>query len=138
MGLEILLESSKDSTGACRRFSACFRLEFHSQLQEADLRGEVKIVPELDYYQKDEEVCCMVDHQYVSAFLSGIMEWLMTSGTSVEQSWSKEALEFSALPPSDTLEDFANHSFMKKAVSTSRLIPRIRLVLQIRTSDKQM
>jgi hypothetical protein len=66
----------------------------------------------------------------------------MSQGSSSDEGWSKEALEFSSLPSSDSLEQYvqvslvvqpwaspdrSQHVFLSKAVPLSRLIPRIRL-----------
>jgi hypothetical protein len=52
----------------------------------------------------------IADHQYNSAFLAGILEVLMSHGTSNDKGWSQEALEFSSIPASDSLAPFMNVS----------------------------
>jgi hypothetical protein len=102
------------------------------------------LVPDIHYQHLQEE--CISDHQYSSAFLAGILEVLMSHGTSNDEGWSKEALEFSSLSSSDSMDQYvqvslsmqtlispdrSKHAFLSKAVSSSRLVPRIRLATQM-------
>lgn len=132
--------------------------ELHIDSVRLSLQGDVKLgmanpllpiranrlVPDIHYQGLQEE--CIADHQYNSAFLAGILEVLMSHGTSSDKGWSREALEFSSLPSADSLEhyvqvslsvqpltssDLSQHVFLSKAVSPSRLIPRIRLATQM-------
>ena len=59
------------------------------------------------YYQSSQDKFT-VDHEYNSTFLTGILEFLMSFGTSGEKGWSHEALEFSTIPASDSLAPFVN------------------------------
>jgi len=126
----------------------------HIDSVRLSLKGDVKLgmtnppssiradplVPDNHYQSLPEE--CIADHQYNSAFLTRILEVLMSHGSSSDEGWSKEALEFSSLPSSDSLEQYvqvslavqpwaspdrSQHVFLSKAVPLSRLIPRIRL-----------
>ena len=61
------------------------------------------------HYQSSQEQC-ITDHLYNSAFLAGILEALMSHGTLSNKDWSQEALQFSSIPASDSLEPFVNVS----------------------------
>jgi hypothetical protein len=65
-------------------------------------------VPDMHYESSRED--CTADHEYNSAFLAGILEVLMSHGTSSDKGWSQEALEFSTIPASDSLAPFMNVS----------------------------
>lgn len=65
-------------------------------------------VPDMHYESPQEN--CTADHEYNSAFLAGILEVLMSHGTSSDKGWSQEALEFSTIPASDSLAPFMNVS----------------------------
>ena len=78
------------------------------------------LVPDIHYQSLQEE--CIADHQYNSAFLAGILEVLMSHGTSSDKGWSQEALEFSSLPSSDSLEQYVQVSLsVKPLTSLNRL-----------------
>ncbi|KFZ16723.1 hypothetical protein V501_02088 [Pseudogymnoascus sp. VKM F-4519 (FW-2642)] len=79
----------------------------------------------------------MPSHQYNSEFLVEMLEILMSYGTSSGRCWSPEAIEFSSIPASNSLSLFKNHVFLTKAVSPSKLIPRIRLATQILCCQSQ-
>lgn len=61
-------------------------------------------VPDIHYKNLQEE--CIADHKYNSAFLSGMLEVLMSQGTSNEEGWSQEALEFSSIPLSESIDQY--------------------------------
>jgi hypothetical protein len=96
--------------------------ELHIDSVRLSLQGDVKLgmppiplctaadplVPDLHYESSREEYTA--DHQYNSAFLAGILEVLMLHGTSSDKGWSQEALEFSIIPPTDSLAPFMNVS----------------------------
>jgi len=67
-------------------------------------------VPDIYYEFPHEEID--VDHQYYSAFLVGVLEALMPCSSSKDKSWSQEALDFSLVPPTNSLAPFANVSFL--------------------------
>jgi hypothetical protein len=66
------------------------------------------LVPNVHYQSSQEE--CFTDYQYNSEFLVKILEVLMSHGTSSDKGWSREALEFSSIPSSDSLMPFMNVS----------------------------
>jgi hypothetical protein len=97
--------------------------EIHVDSVRLSLHGDVKlgmplylivalaclpIALDMHYQTLPEEVT--VDRQYNSDFLARILEVLMPSGTLADQVWSREALEFSAIPRSDSLAPFINVS----------------------------
>jgi hypothetical protein len=51
-----------------------------------------------------------VDHRYNSVFLAELLKVLMSYGTTSDRGWSQEALDFSAIPTSNSLEPFINVS----------------------------
>ncbi|PVH68474.1 hypothetical protein DL98DRAFT_599502 [Cadophora sp. DSE1049] len=55
----------------------------------------------------------------------------MSHGTASDKGWSQEALDFSTIPASDSLAPFTNHVFLSKAVSSSRLVPQVRVATQM-------
>ena len=65
-------------------------------------------VPDMHYESPQENHTA--NHEYNSAFLAGILELLMSHGTSSDKGWSQEALEFSTIPASDSLAPFVNVS----------------------------
>ncbi|KFY03895.1 hypothetical protein V490_00061 [Pseudogymnoascus sp. VKM F-3557] len=76
-------------------------------------------------------------YQYNSEFLVEMLEILTSYGTSSGICWSPEAIEFSSIPASDSLSPFKNHVFLTKAVSSSKLVPRIRLATQVLCCQSQ-
>ncbi|OBT48437.1 hypothetical protein VE00_01408 [Pseudogymnoascus sp. WSF 3629] len=93
------------------------------------LQGDVKLVHDMHYQSSQDDYT--PSHQYNSEFLVEMLEILMSYGTSSGRCWSPEAIEFSSIPASDSLFLFKNHVFLTKAVSSSKLVPRIRLATQI-------
>jgi hypothetical protein len=96
--------------------------ELHIDSVRLSLQGDVKLgmtnpllsiradplVPDIHYQSLQKE--CIADHQYNSTSLTGILEVLMSHGTSSDEGWSQEALEFSSLPSSDSLEQYVQVS----------------------------
>jgi hypothetical protein len=96
--------------------------ELHIDSVRLSLQGDVKLgippiplstaadhpVPDMHYESSRED--CTADHEHNSAFLAGILEVLMSHGTSSDKGWSQEALEFSTIPASDSLAPFMNVS----------------------------
>ena len=93
--------------------------ELHIDSVRLSLQGDVKLgmphpillssvaddpVPDMHYESPRESFTA--DHEYNSAFLAGILEVLMSHGTSSDKGWSQEALEFSTIPASDSLAPF--------------------------------
>lgn len=62
------------------------------------------------YYQNPQDKLFDTGHQCNSAFLTTILEILMPHGAPRDKPWSREALEFAAIPPSDSLVPFMSVS----------------------------
>ncbi|KFY31578.1 hypothetical protein V493_00986 [Pseudogymnoascus sp. VKM F-4281 (FW-2241)] len=99
------------------------------------LQGDVKLVHDMHYKNLQDDYT--PSHQYNSEFLFDMLEILMSHGTSSGRCWSPEAIEFSSIPASDSLSLFKNHVFLTKAVSSSKLVPRIRMATQILCCQSQ-
>jgi hypothetical protein len=54
-------------------------------------------------YQDPRDEIYDTGYQYNSALVSTILEILMAPGTPRDKPWSEQALEFAAIPPSDSL-----------------------------------
>ncbi|OBT39263.1 hypothetical protein VE00_10171 [Pseudogymnoascus sp. WSF 3629] len=103
--------------------------EIHIDSVRLSLQGDVKLVHDMHYQSSPAEYD--PQPQYNSEFLVGILEVLMQYGTSCGRGWSPEAMEFSLIQASDSLSPFMEHVFLTKSVSSSKLIPRVRLATQI-------
>ncbi|KFY02005.1 hypothetical protein V490_00688 [Pseudogymnoascus sp. VKM F-3557] len=90
-----------------------------------------------DMHYQSPENNLAPSHQYNSEFLVEVLEVLTSYGTSSGRCWSPEAIEFSSIPASDSLSLFKNHVFLTKAVSSSRLVPRVRLATQVMCCQSQ-
>ncbi|ELR08397.1 hypothetical protein VC83_03542 [Pseudogymnoascus destructans] len=99
------------------------------------LQGDVKLVNDVHYQSSRDDD--MPSHQYNSEFLVEMLKILMSYGTSSGRCWSREAIEFSSIPASDSLSLFKNHVFLTKAMSSSKLVPRIHLATQILCCQSQ-
>ncbi|KAH8800746.1 hypothetical protein F5884DRAFT_837992 [Xylogone sp. PMI_703] len=89
-------------------------------------QGGVKLVLDIHYQTNQQK--CVANQQFYAAFLIEIIRILMDCCPSGENAWSQEALDFSLI---STFTSFTNHSFLNKAVVSSRLIPRIRRAIQM-------
>lgn len=105
--------------------------EIHIDSVRLSLGGDVKLSPD-HHYQNSQDEIFDTRQQCNSAFISTILEILMPHEAPRDKPWSRDALEFAAIPQSDSLLPFIGHVFLGKAVSSSKLVPRIRLALQMR------
>ncbi|TVY85515.1 hypothetical protein LSUE1_G004894 [Lachnellula suecica] len=85
-------------------------------------------VLDLHYEPKSDD---LVANTHSMSFLNEILGFMMSQGISQATGWSKEALDFSSLSGSESLTPFLNHVFLTKAVSSSKLAPRIHLASQM-------